>query len=365
LYADVARAFGDRDDGGMSEVDEARVAEPIGRGRVGFGRVVTESVYLSALAAGLGAGGVGAGLVYLISQVLGNYGFAVFVVEPVAVGYAAAALHSWHRHRGLKQCLAVAMLAAVGLPSVALLFLGIEGLVCVAMAMVIWGPLALLGGVAGWWLQRRPREESPAFPVILKVGLALALIPMTFGFERVATPEPEIRQVTTVVEINAPPAVVWRHVVAMPPLPPARPWVFRAGLACPVGTRVVGSGVGASRYCDLTTGTMPERVTGWEEGKRLAFEVLETPPSMREVSFYGEVKARHLEGYFTVVRGEMRLEGLPGGRTRVVGTSWYRTRIAPVAYWDLWCRYVVHAVHRRVFEHVKGLSEADGQTPVG
>jgi hypothetical protein len=98
----------------------------------------------------------------------------------------------------------------------------------------------------------------------------------------------------------------------------------------------------------------------WEEGRRLAFDVLETPPSMREWTFYKEVLPTHLEGYFTVVRGEFEMRDLPGGRTRLIGRSWYRTRIGPVTYWGWWCDAIVRAAHRRVFAHVAGLSEGRG-----
>src|SRR2546427_3869952 len=69
-----------------------------------------------------------------------------------------------------------------------------------------------------------------------------------------------LHYVRSVGEFAAPPAVVWRHVVAFPALPPATEWVFRVGVAAPLAARIRGSGVGALRFCDFTT----EVVVRWD-----------------------------------------------------------------------------------------------------
>jgi hypothetical protein len=341
----------------------ANVSEPldIPRGRWSrIGRAIGGSLILSAIAASVISAVAGVGVTYVCTTVLGNYGLAVFVAAPLGLGFLAAVIYGYPARRSAGQCVAVATLGAAFLPAGAMLVMGREGATCVAMACLLWLPLAVAGGVLGWAVQNRWRRPEPrAFPVILKAAAALALIPMTFGFERaVAPPDPPVRVVETRTEVNAPPAVVWQFIVSQPTMPPPTEWVFRTGIAYPLGTRIVGVGVGASRYCDLSTGPMRERVTVWKPNQRLAFDVLETPPTMREWSFYDGVRPRHLDGYFTVLRGEFELDALPNRRTRLVGRSWYRTRITPEVYWGAWCDYIVHRVHHRVFDHVARLSEA-------
>ena len=73
----------------------------------------------------------------------------------------------------------------------------------------------------------------------------------------------------------------------------------RMGLAYPVRGRVFGAGVGALRYGDFSTGTAIERVTEWEENRKLAFVVLKDIPGLRELSPYRHVHAPHVHGYFT------------------------------------------------------------------
>ena len=55
--------------------------------------------------------------------------------------------------------------------------------------------------------------------------------------------------------------------------------------------------------------------------------------------------------------GQFTLTGLPDGRTRLEGTSWYESRLWPGPYWRLWCDWVAHRIHLRVLNQVKKLAE--------
>lgn len=77
---------------------------------------------------------------------------------------------------------------------------------------------------------------------------------------------------------------------------------------------------------------MSSPITRWEPGARLSFDVRSQPPSMTELSPYRHVNAPHLEGYMVSRRGEFRLTALPGGRTRLEGSTWYTMAIFPESY---------------------------------
>ncbi len=83
------------------------------------------------------------------------------------------------------------------------------------------------------------------------------------------------------------------------------------------------------------------------------------PPSMTELSPYRHVNAPHLEGYMVSRRGEFRLTALPGGRTRLEGSTWYTMAIFPESYWVVPAEMLLHAIHDRVLAHVARLSEHD------
>ena len=108
-------------------------------------------------------------------------------------------------------------------------------------------------------------------------------------------------------------------------------------MAYPIRTRIDGNGLGAPRSCDLSTGTIEERVTIWDEPHLLRFVVTATPPAMRERGLYGPLNPRHLNGYYIAKEGQFTLTPLAGGRTLVVGTSWYQT-------WLVACRILAIVV---------------------
>ena len=95
---------------------------------------------------------------------------------------------------------------------------------------------------------------------------------------------------------------------------------------------VMGTGVGAVRSCEFSTGAFVEPITAWEPGRRLAFDVLSQPPAMREWSFYAAVHPPHLETLLRSRRGEFRLIQRPDGGTHLEGRTWYTLSAAPALY---------------------------------
>jgi hypothetical protein len=125
-----------------------------------------------------------------------------------------------------------------------------------------------------------------------------------------------------------------------------------------MGARIDGTGVGATRYCEFTTGRFVEPIRVWDPPSRLAFDVAEGPDPMFELSPYRHLHPPHLEGGFQSTRGEFRLVELPGGRTRLTGRTWYRLDIHPHAYWTVWTDWIIHRIHSRVLRHIQSLAEA-------
>jgi hypothetical protein len=186
---------------------------------------------------------------------------------------------------------------------------------------------------------------------------AVLCLPIWAGVESQLAPKTE-HVVTTAVEIDAPADVVWQNVIDFPELSEPAAWYFRLGIACPQRARIVGSGVGATRYCEFTTGAFVEPITAWTPPHRLAFDVTEQPAPMFELSPYRHVHPPHLDGYLRSRRGEFRLVPLPGERTRLEGRTWYEIDMYPQWYWTLWSDLLIHRIHERVLLHVKQLAEA-------
>jgi hypothetical protein len=184
------------------------------------------------------------------------------------------------------------------------------------------------------------------------------VLPLLAGAEQLAMRRLPEHVVLTSVDVAAPPERVWPHVVSFPDLPEPREWFFRCGIACPVRARIEGAGPGAVRHCEFTTGDFVEPITVWDEPRRLAFDVTAQPDPMRELSPWRHVHPPHLsEQSLRSRRGEFRLVDLGDGRTRLEGRTWYTFDMHPRAYWTLWSDMAIHAIHRRVLDHVRRLAE--------
>ena len=129
-------------------------------------------------------------------------------------------------------------------------------------------------------------------------------------------------------------------------------WFARLGIAYPRNAHIDGTGVGAIRYCEFSTGAFVEPITVWEPGRRLAFDVTSSPPPMREFTFR-DIHPPHLDGYLRSRRGEFRLVPLPGGRTMLEGRTWYEIDMAPEWYWRVYADWLIHRIHTRVLEHIR------------
>jgi hypothetical protein len=277
------------------------------------------------------------------------YGASLFLGTPILMGAAAGYMHNREHPRGFGASAGVG-LASILFAGLALLLFALEGLICVAMAAPLFVPLGVAGGVIGKVIAeatRRPARELTA---------AVLVLPLLAGVEALAARSSEY-VVTSAVEIEAPPEVVWENVIDFPELTETPAWYFRFGIACPQRARIVGTGVGATRYCEFTTGAFVEPITVWEAPRRLAFDVTEQPAPMFELSPYRHVHPPHLDGYLRSDRGEFLLVPLEGGRTRLEGRTWYEFHMFPQSYWTIWSDWLIHRIHERVLRHVKALSE--------
>lgn len=304
----------------------------------------------SALYGVLSAMGLGLAMVGISVGSMQVYGTALFFGTPFVMGLTTALLYNRPHPRSLGHTIGLAVLA-VAITGFGILIFAIEGVLCLAMAAPLAAVLAILGALLGYGLSTQQRRVPTAMMLIL---------PAMAGVESKAA-IPQLREVATSVEVDAPPEVVWKNVVSFAELPAPPQWFFQLGIAYPMRARIQGSGVGAVRHCEFSTGPFVEPITVWDEPRRLAFDVVAQPPSMTELSPYRHVDAPHLEGYMVSRRGEFRLIPLPGGRTRLEGSTWYTMSIFPEGYWVVFGEAILHSIHGRVLDHVKHLSEADAR----
>lgn len=335
--------------------DDAQRSMRVGGNRA-LKRIIPESNWGSAAMALVISSVLGAAATLLSVNVLSIYGWGLFVALPFCLGFFSVLLHGYHRPRSLGSCLAVASLSVV-LLGLLLLGLAIEGVICLAMAAPIGLILALMGGSIGYLIQQKHWDRLQTRATF---SALLLFVPFLMGAEALKPQEPPLLQITTQIEINAPPEMVWQFLTSFPPLPPPTEWPFRVGIAYPIRSTLHGSGLEAQRECQFSSGQFIEPIQIWQENERLGFTVSGEPLVMEELSPYGHIHTKHVDGgYFQAQNAEFVLTRLPGGRTQLTGTSHYRNRMWPVSYWRLWSDAIVHQIHLRVFRHIKRLAEAE------
>jgi len=245
----------------------------------------------------------------------GNYGLALFLGAPFGIGLSMGYVFCRGYAARDNELTLLTFITLAGIAGF-LLLVAFEGAACLFMAFPLGFGLALLGAYLGRDIASRGRAIAP--PAIT----AMLLIPLFAFVEPAHLTGRILHEVRSEVVIDASPEQVWPRVIAFAPMAEPKELMFRMGIAYPQFAHIDGTGVGAVRYCVFSTGPFVEPITAWEPGKRLAFDVSHSPDPMHELSWYNDVDPPHLHGYLRSRRGEFRLIALPGGRTRLEGSTW-------------------------------------------
>ena len=305
--------------------------------------------YRSALIGAAGAMIVGLLGIFVGVYVVGSYGVSLFLGTPFIQGMVVGWAFNRKSIKPDGQTSGVVILSVLLFGGAILLF-ALEGVFCLAMAFPIAALVALLGGAIGREIAKRGGRA---------VGFATALFAIPTGslIDRASGVAPTYEAVTA-IDVAAPPQTVWKHVIQFRDIDAEPAWYFRNGIAYPIRATIAGTGIGAIRRCEFSTGAFVEPITRWDEPNSLAFDVIVQPPPLRELSIYSKVYAPHLDGYFSSSRGEFRLVEIATG-TRLEGHTWYSVAIYPQAYWRAWSEILLHRIHDRVLDQVKREAEAE------
>ena len=277
--------------------------------------------------------------------VLETYGLALFLATPFLLGIVSAYSYNKGHPRSFGETTLVVFLSLIVVGGTMLLF-ALEGILCIILAFPVGMFIAFFGGAVGRAIAVRSHTGPPslAYGLFLLPGAAIM---------DVSAPPKAVFEAVTAIEIDAPPERVWESVIAFRDIEAKPGLPFRMGISYPVRARIYGTGVGAVRHCEFSTGTFVEPITVWDAPHRLAFDVADQPPVLQEWSPYRHVYAPHIQGFFRSTRGEFRLTALANNRTRLEGSTWYTIDIHPLPYWRPIAEALLHRIHYRVLDQVK------------
>ncbi|HNP33256.1 MAG TPA: hypothetical protein PKN96_08185 [Flavobacterium sp.] len=282
---------------------------------------------------------------------MGDYGWTVFVFLPFLVGFSPSYFASSKLVLSKRECYSLSFITL--LVSILILLLGgIDGLLCVSMATPIWAVIVWFGAYAGFVLKNRKSPLGNTTAVVILAFYSLSFL----SFDYINEPD-NITPVTTSILINAPIEKVWKNMISYDTIAESKR--FKPGLPFPISAAIKGSGVGAIRYANFTTGTFVEPITKWQEPYLLQFSVESNPAGIKEWNPYCVMHPPHLEGYYKSYKGQFRLKRMGNNVTLLEGTNWYKIDLYPQFYWQLWTNAIIHKVHNRVLENIKTESEKE------
>jgi len=280
-----------------------------------------------------------------------DYTFGLFIWLPTVLGATSTMIYGFGNDEDRRSLRDVSYIT-LGIFCVGMLTFAMEGVICILMAAPVGFLFTYIGHRIGYKIIRgKMNGNTPSVIILLTLS-----VPALMAFEHAASTKDELRSVTTSVEINASRETVWNNVIHFTPLKNPEEFIFRAGIAYPVSAQILGSGVGAVRHCNFSTGSFVEPITVWHEPDLLQFDVDNQPEPMKELSFY-DIHPNHLHGYWVSQKGQFKLTTLPNGHTLLEGTTWYVNKIKPGFYWTIWSDYIVHKIHARVLQHIKEQAE--------
>lgn len=280
----------------------------------------------------------------------GEYGYALFVTVPICLGYSYSMLRGLHGKKRLGQLI----LGTSILGLIACLFflvVGVEGLICVVMALPIVIPLMILGTLLAYAIQKRLWAKVYT-PVLLLMLNPLSLVyDVTYNNYRTST-------VTTQMVVNAPAQVVWQQIASPFNFGKADFFWLKRGISYPENMSVVGKGDSMFLQCHYSNGNLLAPVLVYQPNSTLRFKLTEPPVSMRETSFYPGIQPQHVSSKFFVEYGEFKIIATGSNQCIVNATTAYQYKIGPEAYWELWSNFLIDKMHLHVLHKIKAQSEA-------
>lgn len=297
-------------------------------------------------------------ITFIVSAILGfieigifkEYGWTVFLVIPFIIGFLPPFIYGKSSKLSKKESFKLSFLT-LGIVLIGLLIFAIEGMICIAMSLPLIALLVWLGSYIGF----KANSGKWINPTNSTIGLFIICL-SSMSFDYINEPE-NLIPVRTRVIVNSNIENVWKNVVTFDKIDKPTDWIFKTGVSYPTDATIKGTGVGAIRYCNFTTGSFVEPITTWNEPNLLQFDVKEQPIPMNEFNPFWEIHPPHLDGYFKSYKGQFKLTKLGENKTELEGTTWYKVDITPEIYWKIWSNFIIHRIHKRVLNHIKTETE--------
>jgi uncharacterized protein YndB with AHSA1/START domain len=282
------------------------------------------------------------------------YGTSFFAI-PYFIGFIVALLTPERPYRKTLN----ASLAVLGLGLLVLLVVKREGLACVLFAAPLLIALMLLGTLCGVPLRRFIDSRKKRVVTIVSLMLISASWQAVSGHFDDPLRHPQHR-VTSEVAIAAAPERVFQVLAGDTTVTGTWPWMLKLGLPIPRRLVVDRPGPGGQLRIEFNHGTAHARITAWEPGRQLAFQVeryqLDDPPFFITRLGRGEhfgLKAERVTEWLSFEEIRYTFARTDDGGTRLTRTTSFRRHLSPDFYFGWLEQSVMQRGQERLLRHLR------------
>jgi len=268
-----------------------------------------------------------AGFLFLHYELV-DYGSTFFMIFPFAVGFSIGT-HDKEK-RGT-----ITLIASAILFFGFLLAVGLEGILCVLMAMPIFLLMLYIGYRIQQYFFKKEIKDSQKLMVTLSPLLLLLLLN---PIEQMILPQPKLITITNSIELNYAPEIVFDEVKKMDKLDADKPFGIWLGLPAPYRCELEADTIGAKRNCLFENGKIIAQITKYEKGKVLEMDVIDYTLTGRD--------------WFQFVDATYTFKE-KNNRTTITRTSSYKSVLNPRAYWEPLEKWGIEQEHEFVLNSLK------------
>ncbi|HUS00300.1 MAG TPA: hypothetical protein VMY77_01150 [Chitinophagaceae bacterium] len=259
------------------------------------------------------------------------YGWAFFILLPIAVGIGIGALpdKKWAIYGSL----------VGGTIFILLLFAGqAEGFICVLMSLPIIIPFVFLGYIISHLIKRyRLLKQTDNLKIILFPFIIFLIIaPIE---KNIVRDSKSIIEVRTEIILPFLPMQVYNAIKSVDTLNAEKPWLMKLDLPVPEKCVLEKEEVGGLRTCYFTGGKIVEQITQLKKGEILKMNVIDYKLTGRK--WLGFKEAIYL------------FEPIKNNETKLTRITTYTSELHPRFYWRPLEELGIQQEHEYVFSNLK------------
>ncbi|WP_372752130.1 hypothetical protein [Mariniflexile sp.] len=262
-----------------------------------------------------------------------TYGVSFFVLLPFIIGFITG-------NSAIKKISLWGHTIALIIFFVLLILGGLEGVICILMAMPLIIVAIALGMLFKYYFkknkidhQRKNMAKSSVLPFLIFVFFAYA--------EKILTKEgKDIIEIKSEIILPYSATQVYDKIKQVDTLDAEKPFLMKLDLPVPQRCVLEEEKVGALRVCYFDGGKIVERITEIERGKFLNMEVIDY-----------QVTGRKWLGFKSA---SYEFENLVGGKfSKMTRTTTYTSKLKPRFYWRLAEKIGIKQEHEYVFRNLR------------